>query len=261
MATRLFTSALFAGLTAGLIAALLQFTLMEPLILEGEEYESGALVHFAGVPGSTADHHANDDDHHADDDPLADDTDHHANDEQNQGVNVDESDNLTTRFGLAFFADFIVFVGWGLFMVAGFSLAENYGHRVTQTNALLWGGAGFIAVHLAPGIGLPPELPGIPAADLQARQIWWIATVLSAVVALALIAYGRGVGFTILGLALLVVPHIIGVPQLDQFTGLAPPELSAEFVARSNAVAMATWLTLGIAAGYFWNRNQASEAT
>ena len=49
MTTRLFTSALFAGLIAGLIAVLLQFTLVEPLILEGEEYETGNKSHFGGV--------------------------------------------------------------------------------------------------------------------------------------------------------------------------------------------------------------------
>ena len=243
MTTRLFTSALFAGLLAGLVAALLQFTLMEPLILEGEAYETGAKVHFAGV---VSDHHVNDEEIQAHS--------HEANTPETA-----EPTNLTSRFGLAFFADFIVFVGWGLILVAGFAVAENFGRRVSKSGAILWGGAGFIAVHLAPGIGLPPELPGIPAADLQSRQLWWIATVLASTGALALFSYSRGIGFMLLGLVLLIVPHIIGAPQPDTFTGLAPPELSGEFVARSFAVAMATWLTLGLAAGYFWNRNPVAE--
>jgi len=238
MTKKLFTSALFAGLVAGLIAVLLQFSLMESLILEGEEYETGAKVHFVSLQ-NTADISA----------PSAEETHDHATHEHE-----DEDENLVARFALAFFADFIIFVGWALILVAGFAVAERFGHKVTLKNGLLWGGAGFIAVHLAPGVGLAPELPGIPAADLQARQIWWVATVLSSAAALACFAYGRSAIYVAIGLVLLVAPHLIGAPRLEAFTGLAPPELSGEFVARSFAVSMATWAVLGLAAGYFWNR-------
>ena len=36
--------------------------------------------------------------------------------------------------------------------------------------------AGFVAFHLAPGFSLAPEVPGVAAADITARQIWWFAT-------------------------------------------------------------------------------------
>ena len=54
MPMKLLTSAVFAGVAAGLIAALLQFTFVAPSLLEGELYESGAKVHFAldGSPQS-----------------------------------------------------------------------------------------------------------------------------------------------------------------------------------------------------------------
>ena len=54
MTRNLLTSALFAGVAAGLIAALLQFVYVIPALLEGELYESGARVHFAtqGLPQS-----------------------------------------------------------------------------------------------------------------------------------------------------------------------------------------------------------------
>jgi len=260
MTTKLFTSALFAGLAAGLIAALLQFSLVEPLILEGEEYESGARIHFAGAGN---DHHAEENDHHAADDPLAADTVHHANDEQDQGNNDASSpadqQNIALRFVLVFFTDLIVFVGWGLLLVTGFAVAERYGHRMSLKNGLLWGGAGFIAVHMAPGIGLPPELPGIPAADLQMRQVWWLATVLATAAALALFAFGRGYGFILLGLALLVAPHLVGAPQVATFTGLAPPELAGELVARSLAISLTSWAVLGLVASFFWSRNPESD--
>ena len=123
-----------------------------------------------------------------------------------------------------------------------------------RRDAILWGVAGFVAVHLAPGVGLPPELPGIPAADLGARQTWWVLTVVSSGAAMAIFGYVRNPIVIGVGMALLVAPHIIGAPHLAQFAGTAPPELAGEYVARSFAVAFMAWLSLGLAAGYFWNR-------
>ena len=56
MTKHLLTSALFAGVVTGLIAALLQFHFVIPLLLEGELYEAGARIHFPinGSPQSPA---------------------------------------------------------------------------------------------------------------------------------------------------------------------------------------------------------------
>ena len=240
MTIRLFASALFAGLAAGLIAVLLQGFLMERLILEAEEYESGAKVHFAGVPGAT------------DDAAVSAEHDHTTHEHAEP-----EDSGIFHRFSLAFAADFIVFVAWGLVMVAGFAVAERLGRPVTIYAALLWGIGGFAAVHILPGIGLPPELPGIPAADLAARQFWWIATVVASIVGLGLIGYSGKNPFMVgFGVIILALPHLIGAPVLDSFAGVAPPELAGEYVARSYAVAFFAWITLGLTAGYFWNRGK-----
>ena len=238
MTTRLFTSALFAGLVAGLIAVLLQWSIMEKLILEGEEYETGNKNHFAGVLVINEVAEAND-----------------------QAVIEDEEEpeNLFKRFSLAFFASFVVFVGWSLMMTAGFAIAEKFGKRITIKDGLLWGIAGYAAVHMLPSIGLPPELPGTPAAELELRQLWWVSTVVASVLGFALIAYGQSVFYVVIGLALLVAPHLIGAPHMEGYSGLAPPELSGEYVARSLAVGMIAWAVLGLAAGYIWNRGAASN--
>ena len=234
MTTRLFTSALFAGLIAGLIAVLLQFALVEPLILEGEEYEKGDKSHFGGVLVINETLEAN----------------------GAAPIEIsDEPEGLAKRYALAFFADFIVFVGWGLIMVAGFAAAEHFGHKVTLTSGLLWGIGGFVAVHMAPALGLPPELPGTPAPELELRQFWWLTTVIATALALGLFAFGQGALHIVIGLAMLIAPHLIGAPHLDGYAGLAPPELAGEYVARSLAVSMAIWVVLGLAAGYFWNRD------
>ncbi len=239
MTLRLFTAALFAGLIAGLVAVVLQGLLMQRLILEAEEYEQGIRTHFAGVPQAAA--------------PQVD-------PDLGEAPAEEADEGLVHRYSLAFAADFIIFVAWGLIMVAGFAMAERLGKPITIYAALLWGIAGFAAVHILPGIGLPPELPGIPAADLAARQLWWIATVVASVTGLVLIGYSAWNPFLIgFGVIILALPHLIGAPQLASFSGVAPPELAGEYVARSYAVAFIAWVTLGLAAGYFWTRGRQND--
>src|SRR3974390_3265881 len=50
---------------------------------------------------------------------------------------------------------------------------EGAGH-LSWHEGLMWGLAGFAVFTLAPGLGLPPELPGVPAAPLLSRQLWWV---------------------------------------------------------------------------------------
>ncbi len=254
MTTRLFTSALLAGLLAGLVSVLLQFTLIEKLILEAEEYESGAKVHFvAGHAG------------HADPAPMA------AAQAGEAGARPagpdlaasdhdDSGEGNFRRFGLAFSNVFLTFVGWGMLMVAGFAIAERFGRKVTPAQGILWGGAGFLAVALLPAIGLPPELPGIPAADLFSRQSWWIGTVVASAIALGLFAFGRGPAPILAGIALLIIPHAVGAPTLPEFGGIVPPELAGEFAVRSLAESFGGWAVLGIAAAWLWNRSLRTAA-
>jgi len=101
-------------------------------------------------------------------------------------------------------------------------------------------------------MGLAPELPGTPGADLVLRQIWWLGTVAATATGIALLAYGRGISVTVLAVALLAAPHVIGAPQPDQFAGVAPPELAAAFAARVLGTALAAWLMLGTVAGHLW---------
>jgi predicted cobalt transporter CbtA len=50
MVKNLFVSAICAGIAAGLLASVLQFTFVIPVLLEGELYETGARVHFSTDP-------------------------------------------------------------------------------------------------------------------------------------------------------------------------------------------------------------------
>lgn len=252
------TSAVFAGFAAGLFAALLHFAFVQKFILLGEEYETGALVHFNGV--ATAGH-ADDHDHSAatpeapavDPSPTAPATVEPAAED---GPDTAEADDSFSRnawtslfFGLAY-------VGYGLVLVAGYGLVEAFGKRVTLREGLLWGIAGFAAFQLAPAMGLEPELPGTMAADLAARQIWWIGTAICTAAGLGLLGYGKGVVSVLGAVALLALPHVIGAPELESYSGVAPPELASGFAARSLGVGLIVWSTLGALAGWLWSRPQ-----
>ncbi|MGR3713235.1 MAG: CbtA family protein [Shimia sp.] len=223
MTKNLLSSAVFAGLIAGLIAALLQFVFVIPLLLEGELYETGARLHF-----------------HADGTPQS--------DRSAPGLGGEWGRHLMTiGFNL------VTYTGYGLLLVASMGFArERVGFQITPKSGIIWGLAGFVAVQLAPAVGLPPELPGTPAAELAPRQIWWISTILATAAGMALIAFGRGVFMHLLGLLVILAPQLIGAPHLDTFYGVAPPELSAEFVTHSLGFAAVGWVTLGYFCAFFF---------
>lgn len=226
MFTRIVTSALFAGFAAGVLAAVLQLVFVQPVLLHAELYEGGDLVHFGGAEISA----------HQD---LG-------------GVDL-------MRDGLSVLFTAMIYTGYALMLVAAMAVAESRGYAVTARNGLIWGVAGYVAVHLAPAASLPPEVPGVAAADVGARQVWWFATVAATAIAIALIAFGRN--WTAWGAAtvLLLAPHIVGAPHPESFAGTVPPELAGLFAGRALGVGLAAWVLLGLFAGYFW-RGENAEA-
>ena len=126
-------------------------------------------------------------------------------------------------------------------------LAGCYALRggTTWPVGLLWGLAGFASFSAAPALGLPPELPGAAAADLAARQWWWFATALGTAAGLACLFLARPVGIRLLGLLLIVAPHLAGAPQPPDAHGVIPEDLGRAFAIGSLAVSAVMWLILG----------------
>lgn len=126
-------------------------------------------------------------------------------------------------------------------------LAGCYALRggATWPRGLLWGLAGFASFSAAPALGLPPELPGTAAADLVARQVWWIATALGTAAGLACLFLARPIGMRFLGLLLIVAPHLVGAPHSPDAHGAIPEDLGHAFVIGSLAVSVVMWLILG----------------
>lgn len=245
MITRMLAGGVLAGFAAGLFAALLHFAFVQKLILLGEQYESGALVHFqsgdAAAAGRSADAGAAD---HS-----------HATGEAAHSHAPAEEGGSFKRNALTVMFTALIYASYGILLVAGFALAEHFGIRVAARDGLLWGIAGFAAFQLAPAMGLAPELPGTVAANLGARQVWWLGTVLATATGLGLLAYGRSLLTAVIAGALLAAPHVIGAPELGQFYGVAPPEVGAAFAANVLGVGLATWAVLGWLAGRLWSNS------
>lgn len=229
---RIFFAAVLAGFAAGLAMSVLQQWKATPLIIEAELYENAAPAVAAHAhPEGTALHA------HAAADPA------HEHDE-----NAWAPQDGAERIFYTVLANVLGCIGFALLIAA---MSVLVGLPITAANGVIWGIGGFVAFQLSPALGLSPELPGMPAADLGARQFWWWATALAAGAGLLTLAKLRnwtGVGIATL---LLLVPHIIGAPQLTgDHASAVPAHLATGFAAASLAAGALFWLTVGPLIGW-----------
>lgn len=219
--------AALAGLFAGLVMTAMQLTFTSPLIIEAETYEV-------------------DEDEAADEALASEDAQEH---EAAGHHHDDDAWMPEDGFERAFYtgaANVVTAIGFALLLVV---VSELAGGIAGWRQGLFWGIAGFAAFVVAPGLGLPPELPGMPHADLFARQVWWIATVALTAGGLWLIAFRRSAALAAAGAALIVIPHLIGAPQPDTHDTLVPADLHHRFVVAVTVTNLVYWLVLGAAVG------------
>jgi cobalt transporter subunit CbtA len=148
-------------------------------------------------------------------------------------------------------------IGFALLLNAGMLLRG----RASIKEGLLWGCAGYAVFSLAPALGLPPELPGMPASDLLARQAWWVGTVLATAFGLSSIVFAHRAWLRALGIAALLVPHLIGAPTalVSEPSGLE--ELERTFVAGTLLIMLGFWLALGALSSLLHNKLLAEHHT
>lgn len=228
MIKRIAQTAGFTGLLAALLLTLLQSFWVAPLILQAESYEKAppaAEVVHEHAAGAAA----------------------HSHDAQAWEPEDGWQRVLSTTGG-----NLVVAVGFALMLAGLYTLRAPT--RTAQ--GLLWGLAGYATFVLAPTLGLPPELPGTAAADLTLRQTWWIGTAASTAAGLALIVFGRNWLLKGLGLAILAVPHVIGAPQPEVHSMLAPEALEAQFKIAAQLTNVAFWLALGLISAWLFRRNR-----
>ncbi|MDE2446622.1 MAG: CbtA family protein [Alphaproteobacteria bacterium] len=239
MIGRYILAALIAGLLAGLVMGGIQHFILTPLVATAEMFEKQqrATTTTAGATklgcventlgGKICEH------------------DHEGGWQPTEGWQ---------RTGLTFLASMMSGAGFAL-VLAGVSFIA--GLPITRENGLIWGICGFLAVSLAPAAGLAPELPGMPTADLQLRQMWWALTVAATGLGLWLLAAKPAKWAHYAAILFIAVPHIWGAPIALSSDAQVNPSLAAEFVGKSLAANAIFWALIGtFLAHAFFHLNQ-----
>lgn len=225
MLIRYLLATLAAGLTAGLLVTPAMYLKTVPLIIQAETYEDAGGGHSHGE-AEAAPH-----DHGA------------AAEDEEDGAELPFG-----RLGNTLLANLVAGAGFAL-LLSGVALLA--GHRITPKNGLYWGVAGFFAVAFLPALGLSPELPAMPAADLATRQLWWLVTVLLSGIGLYLIVLRSEIWAKIAGLVLIIAPHLYGAPHPHDIASPIPALLASQYAVSSLATNLFLWSVIGFLLGWY----------
>lgn len=246
MIARYLLAALAAGLLAGLLITPVQYARVLPLILHAEEFEAaGADAHRHGHGASSAAT------------PAAGFGEgrlvlaHLSGKGAEPQAGEPEARLFGTRLAGMILANLVAGAGFALILAA---VSLMLGVPVTRANGALWGLAGFAVFGLAPSVGLAPELPAMPAADLALRQTWWIAAAAFTALGAYALILRREPWTKALGVAAIALPQVWGAPEAADLASPIPPTLAAEFAVASLATGVVFWLLLGLAAGEAFDR-------
>lgn len=245
MLIRYLLATLAAGLLAGLLVTPAMYLKTVPLILHAETFEqaSGGHSHEPAVAGADA---------------TAASHDHAAAAPQESAVAEEEAGAELPfgRLGNTILANLVAGAGFAL-ALGGVALL--LGRRITRHNGIYWGLAGFFTFAFFPALGLSPELPAMPAADLATRQLWWVSTVLLSGFGLYLIVLRGEIWAKVLGLVVIVAPHVYGAPHPDDISSAIPALLASEYAVASLATNLFLWAVIGLALGWFIQTYAASD--
>jgi cobalt transporter subunit CbtA len=231
MFRNLFLAALVAAICAGLATSAFQAWRVTPLIFAAESFEGG---------GEDAVHvHAEGTAEHSHDEAAA--TQAHAHDDDEW---MPQDGLERTTFTIV--SNILAAAGYALILGA---VSVVFNLPITAANGLLWGIAGYAAFTLAPALGLPPGMPGMPVADTFARQLWWAGAAISTGAALVLVAKIRAPWALVVALGLVLLPQIIAAPQAPDDPTAVPPRMTAEFVSAVLYNGAVFWAVLGLAFG------------
>ncbi len=230
---RIFLSALLGGAVAGVAMAVGYHLLVVPIVIEAEGHENTGSGETEGHPHGLGTH------------------------EHEHGHGAWAPDDGMGRTISTTITSLGAGIGFALLLTACHALRG----RVNWRQGVVWGLVGFVTFNVAPALGLPPVLPGAATADLEARQFWWVATVVLAGGGLAMIAFAPGY-FRLIGVVPLILPHLVGAPQPEQHGGSVPAELEQVFIYMSLLANGGFWIVLGASTAYLFDRfGDAADAT
>nr|WP_313664869.1 CbtA family protein [Brucella intermedia] len=234
MLIRYLLASLAAGLLAGLLVTPAMYLRTVPLILQAETFEEAGGGHSHGeVEAAPHDHGAV------------------TADAEEEGAELPFG-----RLGNTILANLVAGAGFAL-LLGGVALL--LGRRITVQNGIYWGVAGFFAVAFLPALGLSPELPAMPAADLAERQLWWIAAVVLSGLGIYLVVLRQEIWAKILGLVLIVAPQLYGAPHPEDISSPVPALLASQYAVASLATNLFMWAVIGLVLGWFIQHYASSE--
>jgi cobalt transporter subunit CbtA len=229
-------SAALAGLIVGVVISIAQFFGTVPLIQQSEVYERKAAPAAHAHASAAQDQAKNQDKGHS----------HESEWEPEEGLQ---------RNAFTVGANILTAIGFALLLTGVYAIrGRQVTWQVTWREGLLWGLAGFVVFTAAPGLGLPPELPGMPVAPLTARQTWWIATAAATAGGLCLLAFRAAPWAAIVGLVLIALPHLIGAPLAPEAHSDVPAALSHRFIVVVTLTSLLFWALLGVATSIAFGR-------
>jgi cobalt transporter subunit CbtA len=250
-------SAVVSGLVTGAAVTAVQQFGTVPLILKAETYEHDAAepeaTPAAVAPASQnmSGHDHSTHEHAAHQQAVAPQPDAHKHDAHEHDATAWKPAEGFQRHAFTAAANMLTAIGFALLLAGIYALR---GGAVNWHDGLLWGLGGFVVFTMAPGLGLPPELPGVPAAELAPRQAWWIATTLATAAGLGLVFLQRSAVAAVLGLCLIAAPHLVGAPQLADVETDVPDVLSHRFVVAVTVTSLLFWALLGSLTGMAYDR-------
>lgn len=222
MFNRIVISACIAGLAAALALTAAQAVWITPLIAQAETYEEAAQVNTSAHEHHAASSQENDNSHHHED-----------------AWQPQDGWQRTLATGIS---NTVMGVGFALMLCGMYALRQP--PNVSQ--GLRWGLAGYVIFFAAPALGLPPDLPGTAAAELSARQYWWLGTAITTAAGLSLIFLQARKPYKLFGIVMLAIPHVIGAPHPAVLQSLSPEALQTQFRLITIFTNALFWLLLGV---------------
>lgn len=225
---RTIIAALFVGFLAGIALSITQIISVNPIIFKAETFEV---------------------------------VEEHTHASHTQAEEVWAPEDGAERSVYSILANASAGVGYAAILLALMSQLQLQGlTRVSLPKGIAWGAAGFIVFFVAPGIGLPPEIPGVEAAPIQHRQYWWLFAVIATGLGLLMLGFAP-VKWKLLGLPLMMLPYFLGAPHSEGPTFSHPDsevlatltQLHQQFILASGASNLLFWIVLGLASSWVLN--------
>ncbi|WP_394789244.1 CbtA family protein [Rhodoferax sp.] len=252
----IFQKLIWAGLAVAVVVGSVETGVQRlqaaPLILAAEVYEEQKAEAPAPADVLTASAHAEAAAHE------------HEHEHEHGGAPEWEPANGAERIGWTWVANVLHAFSMALlvFAVMGVWVYQRGAKLASLPLACLVAAAGGISFNLWPSLGLHAEVPGMEAAPLHARQLWWVLAMGSATLACAVLGFGRGAWRWIAAAALLALPFVVGAPELegDALAGYSPEahaaleQLGKQFIWATSWVAASFWVTMGVASGLAFQR-------